>query len=480
MHDLGCGWVASQRYHRPVLSLILLGASHAAPVLLDDVRIVDARGDLGTHDVLLAQGRITALDPVELPADTERHDCTGLTVVPGLIDAHVHITQQPGGAFLPEGVHDEARQSQHLAAYLAWGVTTVVDPGITAADAREVEALAETAVSPRLIFQGPLLGPTGGYPSAIIPELAGVASPEQVRAAMDEFEGLDAGALKLTMEDGPLGTVWPLHDPEVVATIQSEAQARGLELWVHAMDPEMTRRALELEPAVLVHASQRGRRRLARQVAEAEVTVITTLDILAGEAWAGQPDRLDARQLELSVPGDERGLVFDADVRQEMFELGLDMYSPGMSSWLRGAVLGSVERGGMARRRTGRAGRFLLRLRDAGVPLVVGSDAGGSPIVPWLLHGPATHLELAALQDTGSRAAGDPDRGDRDAGAHVGTGAGAGRGGAGGGPGAGRGGSAGRHHRAADAGVGGARRGGEDAGGVDGGGAVIGEGVGGR
>lgn len=376
---------------------LLLSKALAAPLLLDDVRVVDARGDLGVHDLLLEDGRIAALDPAALPADTAVRDCAGLTVVPGLVDSHVHLTQQPGAAFLPA----EDRWSQHLASYLAWGVTTVVDPGITASDARQVRALAQQVPAPRLHFVGPLLGPRGGYPSAVFPELAGVHLADEIVAAMEGFEGLGAGAVKVTMEDGPLQRVWPLFEDGELGTIQTEARQRGLALWVHAMDPQMTRLTLELQPAVLVHASQRGGRGLARRLAEAEVAVITTLDILAGEGWAARPDWLDRRQLALTVPDEERALLFDARVRTEMFERGLDLYAPRWPGWLRGAALGALERGRMAARRTDKAGRFLLRLHEQGVPLVVGSDAGGSPIVPWLLHGPATHLELAALAEAG-------------------------------------------------------------------------------
>ena len=33
-------------------------------------------------------------------------------------------------------------------------------------------------------------------------------------------------------------------------------------------------------------------------------------------------------------------------------------------------------------------------LHEAGVPLVIGTDAGGSPVVPWLVHGPSMEMEV--------------------------------------------------------------------------------------
>ncbi len=110
-------------------------AAEPAAVLLRGVRVVDARGDQGTHDLLIAEGRIAALDPAEIPEGTQVLDAKGKTVVPGLVDSHLHVTMAPAQAFRKES--DEAlwtRHATHLRALLAWGVTTVVDPGITLLD----------------------------------------------------------------------------------------------------------------------------------------------------------------------------------------------------------------------------------------------------------------------------------------------------------------------------------------------------------
>ena len=40
-------------------------------------------------------------------------------------------------------------------------------------------------------------------------------------------------------------------------------------------------------------------------------------------------------------------------------------------------------------------------LHEAGVPLVIGTDAGGSPVVPWLVHGPSMEMEVTLLERAG-------------------------------------------------------------------------------
>lgn len=75
---------------------------------------------LTDHTVLVEDGKITAVAPtaaLTFPADMKQIDATGLTLMPGLVDMHVHIaptTGEPG---------DSA--SRALAVSLAHGVTTV-------------------------------------------------------------------------------------------------------------------------------------------------------------------------------------------------------------------------------------------------------------------------------------------------------------------------------------------------------------------
>ncbi len=70
----------------------------ARTVLLRGGRVVDPEQGLdGELDILVADGRVARLaDGIEAPEGAEVVDCTGLAVVPGLIDVHVHL-REPGG-----------------------------------------------------------------------------------------------------------------------------------------------------------------------------------------------------------------------------------------------------------------------------------------------------------------------------------------------------------------------------------------------
>ena len=58
-------------------------------------------GQMVTNQVVLIQGdRITEVGPaasVTIPANAKIIDLSRATVLPGLIDGHVHLTDQPGG-----------------------------------------------------------------------------------------------------------------------------------------------------------------------------------------------------------------------------------------------------------------------------------------------------------------------------------------------------------------------------------------------
>jgi len=87
----------------------------SAAILFDNVRVISMRPgapDAQDHQsVLVLDGIIEAVGPagsIDAPADVRRIEAGGLTLMPGLIDAHVHLW-------------DEAE----LAAYLAHGVTGI-------------------------------------------------------------------------------------------------------------------------------------------------------------------------------------------------------------------------------------------------------------------------------------------------------------------------------------------------------------------
>ena len=111
--------------------------------------LVDSVRDETQHDkdIVIEGNRIFAIrdhDPVLHRAD-RFVDGTGLTAIPGLIEHHAHLQKDFG--------------SNLERAWLAYGITTVRDPGNQVYDAIEDREAAEAGarISPRLYVNGPLL-----------------------------------------------------------------------------------------------------------------------------------------------------------------------------------------------------------------------------------------------------------------------------------------------------------------------------------
>lgn len=101
----------------------VIDGTGSAPQLNTDVLI---KGDR-----IVGVGKNLAIDPVD-NASAERIDATGLTVMPGLIDAHVHVTLGEPRTNDELFMHRDAATSAMLAAYnvrkiLKAGVTSMLD-----------------------------------------------------------------------------------------------------------------------------------------------------------------------------------------------------------------------------------------------------------------------------------------------------------------------------------------------------------------
>ena len=99
----------------------------SSPLVLRGGRLLDIDdGQVRLVDVVVAGGRIVACPPAgEAPREIggDSLDLGGAFVLPGLVDAHAHVA----GWFEPTG-HGTAPE-EHLAAYLAAGVTSIRDAG---------------------------------------------------------------------------------------------------------------------------------------------------------------------------------------------------------------------------------------------------------------------------------------------------------------------------------------------------------------
>src|SRR5215471_7686526 len=139
-----------------------------ARYLFRNAQILDAeRGDYLADDSVLVEGdRILEVGGADVQAsDVQSFDLRGMTLMPGLIDAHVHVTAVTADlARLEEWspAYVTARAARVLVGMLRRGFTTVRDVG--GADYGLAQAIEEGYLEgPRLLFAGSALSQTGGH-----------------------------------------------------------------------------------------------------------------------------------------------------------------------------------------------------------------------------------------------------------------------------------------------------------------------------
>ncbi|MEV0235335.1 amidohydrolase family protein [Nonomuraea sp. NPDC050786] len=136
-------------------------------LLLRDALVLDvASGEYAEGDLRCEDGRVVEAGPrLSAPEGTRVIDVAGAHVVPGLIDAHVHVTASTAnlgslGTMSPSYV--TAHSARIMSDMLDRGFTTVRDA--SGADFGLADAQAEGLIrGPRLLFCGKGLSQTGGH-----------------------------------------------------------------------------------------------------------------------------------------------------------------------------------------------------------------------------------------------------------------------------------------------------------------------------
>ena len=291
-----------------LLAIVLLvsPANAQQPTLVvENGRVITGDGAvLEEASVVVAGDSILSVtrEPVEAP-DARRFDASGKTVLPGLIDAHVHLTSPPerrDSTALIE--HLEERVPGILGGFLQHGVTTIRSTGDYWPWIGEVrDSLAAGDLSgPRLVTAGPIFTAEGGHPAATVcagsrgsdaaPNpfcrshlAAEVASPREASDAVRRLARQGVDFIKLAYH--PLSSLPDIEDDVVAATVD-QAHQEGLRAVGHVADTEVMQRYAEMgldgfvHPPILAHVESRTDaqvRRTARILAEHGTPVTTTL-----------------------------------------------------------------------------------------------------------------------------------------------------------------------------------------------------------
>jgi imidazolonepropionase-like amidohydrolase len=285
-------------------------------VIFRNARVLDGRADgaIPGVDVLVADGMIQEVSEQRITSTSARViDLGGKTLMPGLIDCHVHVI-----ATIPNlGLNAELpnslvalRSAAIMRAMLMRGFTTVRDLG--GADIGLKMAIDEgTILAPRLVICGKALSQTGGHTDYRgryharnvdhygdrLGALGRIADGVDAvrRIAREEIKG-GAEFIKIMANGGVSSPTDPIaffgfSRDEVIAAVE---EARNAQTYVaaHLYTDDAIRRAIECGVISIEHGNQikPDTARLAKQKGAFVVPTNITFDVLAKEgAQLGLP-----------------------------------------------------------------------------------------------------------------------------------------------------------------------------------------------
>jgi imidazolonepropionase-like amidohydrolase len=206
------------------------GRGGGPPVTIRAARVIDGRGALLRDVVITVQGStIVAIGPAP-GTDPILYDLGDVTVLPGMIDVHVHLNWYfgPNGRYgernLPADYEAGAVQANARATLMA-GFTTVQSVGWTRDPALRDAIAAGLIVGPRIL-------------TSVLQIQGGARTPDQLRQQVRQAKALGADLIKFfasaSIRDGGTMNV----TQEQIDAVCSEAKAQGLRSLVHAHSPD--------------------------------------------------------------------------------------------------------------------------------------------------------------------------------------------------------------------------------------------------
>jgi imidazolonepropionase-like amidohydrolase len=301
----------------------------AAPraIVLQAARLLDIKnGTLVKPGEVLVEGdRIVEVGPsVKHPGGAERIDLGDRTLMPGLIDAHVHLFLHPGAEDL-QTVEESVPQRTIIATLAARddlmaGFTAERDMGTEGAGS------ADTAVrdainggripGPRLRISGNAINILGGHEDAIgynpaqhvLPNADYANNAAEIVAVMREQykEGADFTKIYETGEDslreGKAVTVYQYSEAELAAAV-AEAARLGRKVAVHATGEPGTLFAAQAGVVSIDHANQLSDEtmRLMREKRIFAVPTFTIFEYFADHADSQVAAEREGKLLDLKI-----------------------------------------------------------------------------------------------------------------------------------------------------------------------------------
>ncbi len=384
--------------------------------LIQNARIFVGNGKvIESGGVLVRQGKIAEIYEGAAPdaktLNAEPIEAAGKTLLPGLIDVHVHLGAS--GGFYSSGpkYNDPASLEHELEAYLYSGVTAVrsAGDGIDAMVKLRKTFGAGEKLGTELFFCGPLFTTEGGHGTEygkFLPEAMRAnfnaqfvrlpKTADEAHRQVNDLAARGVDAIKGILDAGAPGYAFNRMDVNLLRAVAEEAHAKHLPIAIH------TGESKDVIDAAAVGADSVEHGSFADEIPDATIAEMKsrgialdpTLSVAEGlTSFAHGDTSLLKRSLVQQVTPKELLSGTESAATSEQFK-GL---RDGLSHYPMSLELGA---------------KNLLKAWRAGVVLVTGSDAGNFLV----MHGPTVQHEIelwvaagipidAALQAATSNAA---------------------------------------------------------------------------
>jgi imidazolonepropionase-like amidohydrolase len=372
------------------LAALFVALAAAVPVgqtpsatLFEGARLIpgDGRGPVERSAFLVQNGRIAAVGEqgkVSAPAGAGRIDLTGKTVMPALVNAHVHLGFQRGAVFAAEN-YTRDNIADQLQRYAYAGVAAVLslgtDPAPIPDDMRAAQR-AGTLGGALFRMAGRGIAPPDAGPAnaAMKPSAYGVTTEAEARAAVREQAARGVDVIKIWVDDRN-GSV-PKLSPELARAVIDEAHARKLKVIAHIFYLADAKWLAEARVDGFAHLvrDREADEELVALMRKHDVTIIPNMAISENGTYTAPPEWIDDPLLR-------------------------DVTSPDDLARIRASFASRTPQAAERATATFRGmERSVARMKSAGVRIAFGTDAGA---VRDHVHAFTDHRELHLMVRAG-------------------------------------------------------------------------------
>jgi len=356
-----------------IIAAVLMVTPAGAQTLFEGARLITGDGGVIENSAFLVAGnqisQVGRKGEVRLPAGGTRIDLTGKTVIPALIDAHVHMGYRRGLDFSTNNYTRE-NLSDILDRFAYYGVGTVLEAGTARSDLPYEMRSHPTASGALYLTAGRGFGMPNAGPGGPMRDSAyGVTTEQEARTDVRELAGKKPNMVKIWVDDRG-GTVEKLH-PNLYRAIIDEAHKNNIHVFAHVMKLDDVKDLLRSGVDGFTHMVRD------RDIDDEMLGLLKTRPnvFFQQTLWGERLSFYTAKPAWLDEP-----ILRDTFSSEEIRLLG-ESFTKGQSAETRASGETNL--------------RNIRKLKAAGARIVLGTDTGG--VSGGQYFGLGSHIELELL-----------------------------------------------------------------------------------